>query len=99
MARRGQRLFPSPNVKWIPADYSDLSQLPVSVDSIIYEEGGQYWVKTEAIRRFLKRTGHPLLSALLGAIPLRWRDWIYDWVAARRYCMKGKCAAPASLRK
>lgn len=94
MARRGQRLFPSPAVEWVPADYSDLSRLPVPVDSIIYEENGQYWIKTEAVRRFLKRAGRPLLSALLGAFPLRWRDWLYDRIATRRYCMKGKCELP-----
>ncbi|MCS7154046.1 MAG: DUF393 domain-containing protein [Bacteroidia bacterium] len=87
-----QRLFPSETVEWIAADYSDLTQLPVAVEGVIYEEGGRYWVKTEAIRQYLKQAGYPFWASLLGAVPLRWRDWLYDRVAQRRACGKRRCA-------
>lgn len=92
LARWGQRLFPSSAIEWVPADYTDLAQLPVAVDAMIYAEGDHYWIKTEALRQLLKRAGYPVLASMMGVVPLRWRDWLYDKVAASRYCFGGKCA-------
>ncbi|MCS7297207.1 MAG: DCC1-like thiol-disulfide oxidoreductase family protein [Bacteroidia bacterium] len=108
IAQLGQEVFSSASVEWVPADFSDLKALPLPVNAIIYEEGGKCWVKTEAIRLFLHRAGHPFLAALLSAIPLRWRDRIYDWIAKHRFCFSARinpsqtadgalyCAVPSS---
>lgn len=95
LARWGQRLFASSAIEWIPADYTDLAQLPVAVDAMIYAEGEQYWIKSEALRRLLKRAGHPVLAGMMALIPLRWRDWLYDQVAAKRYCIGNACPSPS----
>ncbi|MCX8112302.1 MAG: DUF393 domain-containing protein [Bacteroidia bacterium] len=92
LVRWGQQFLASERIQWVPLDYSDRSQLPVPVESVIYEDEGGYWVKTEAIRRLLLDSGHPFLAKLLGIIPLRWRDWMYDRIAERRYCWGKKCS-------
>lgn len=94
LARWGQKLLSSSAIEWIPTDYTDLAQLPVAVDAMIYAEGEKYWIKSEALRRLLKRAGCPVLAGLMTLIPLRWRDWLYDQVAAKRYCLVGTCAPP-----
>lgn len=90
LAKWGQRYFSSPGLEWIGADYTDPAQLPLAVESVIYQEGERYWVKSEAIRRLLLRGKYRWAGWLMGIVPLRWRDALYDWVAARRYC-NGAC--------
>lgn len=78
----------------VPTDYTDLARLPVAVDAVIYEREGQLFIGSAAIREALRDAGYgwPLLARLLGLIPQRWRDNLYNWVARRRPCAQRKCS-------
>ena len=68
------------------------------LDGVILLSGGTVWSKSDAWIQIFKRLG-PGWSALsfLGIFPKKFRDGIYDVIAARRYRWFGKldsCPAP-----
>lgn len=61
------------------------------LDSVVLVEGGDYYTKSEAVLRTAKHLGgiYRLLWPLR-VFPRRLRDWLYDFVANRRYGLFGK---------
>ncbi|MCS7188259.1 MAG: DUF393 domain-containing protein [Bacteroidia bacterium] len=68
----------------VPTEYDNLEPLPLPVDSVIYDQEGKLWIKSEAIRHILKDIGWVIPAKIVGLIPLRWRDKMYDILAALR---------------
>ncbi|MDD2676797.1 MAG: DCC1-like thiol-disulfide oxidoreductase family protein [Methylacidiphilaceae bacterium] len=55
------------------------------------EGGGEMFVRAQAILEVLRRLpAYRRLAALLGLLPLRWLDRLYDRLAANRYRLFGK---------
>lgn len=72
--------------------------VPDAVDSIVLLTGEEYFLKSAAAIRIVKRLGGlwPLLTVFL-FVPRVLRDWVYDMVAAHRYQWFGKrdvCMTP-----
>ena len=82
------------------AEQPPLSPLP---DTVVLVEEGRVFTGSTAALRIVRRLRFPWpLAAALLAIPRPLRDWIYAFVARRRYLWFGKrehCMAPtAALR-
>ena len=59
--------------------------------SIILVENGKIFEKSEAVVRIAAKLRFPWnLAKAFGLIPVKWRDRIYDYVAANRYRWFGK---------
>jgi predicted DCC family thiol-disulfide oxidoreductase YuxK len=67
-------------------------------ETIIYDDRGKIYVRSEAILRILHDIGWPWrVLFILRIIPLSWRDGAYDWVARNRqrwFGRKGYCFIP-----
>ncbi|MCS6789841.1 MAG: DCC1-like thiol-disulfide oxidoreductase family protein [Bacteroidia bacterium] len=84
LAKIGHKYI-APSLLWIGATYGEThTSAPLAVQSLIYEESGQYWLKSEAVRQILRAGGWRLTAWLIGQVPLSWRDKVYDFIAARR---------------
>lgn len=66
-------------------------QLPIEVRTIVLIKGEQYFTKSSAVLEICKELNrlYPLLT-FFKIIPLPLRDWIYNFVARRRYQWFGK---------
>jgi predicted DCC family thiol-disulfide oxidoreductase YuxK len=60
-------------------------------DSLILIEEDQAWWYSDAVLKIARylRGGWPLFS-LFSVFPVRWRDWVYRWIAKNRYHWFGK---------
>ena len=71
---------------------------PVAYETNILIEDGQAWFKSEASIRILSRLGLPWSLAVLGrALPLTWRDALYEVVARNRlrwFGVRAQCFVP-----
>lgn len=84
LAEVGRRYI-APSLVWIGTTYEGANpSAPLAVQSLIYEEQGKYWLKSEAVRHIFRAGGWRLIAWLIGEIPLSWRDKLYDFVAVRR---------------
>lgn len=72
--------------------------LPVHLDSIVLVEDGKAYWRSEAVVRVLQKLrGWKALAPILRLIPLKIRDWGYDFIASRRKRFLSKqeaCALP-----
>lgn len=72
------------------------AQLP---DSVVLIQDERIYLKSEAAIRILKKLkGLKWLGTLYRFFPLKFRDWIYDFVASRRYRWFGRkdhCMIPS----
>lgn len=73
-------------------------------DSIIFFENGVAYFKSEAVLRIGKKLGgpHRILANCCFVFPAFLRDFIYDWIAKRRYSFFGKketCRLPTAAEK
>ena len=61
-----------------------LGDLP---DTMVFLEGGQAYLRSEAVRRACRhlRAPWPWVGVALGLLPRRWRDAAYDGIARRRH--------------
>ena len=86
----------SETTKEICADSTD-------VDSVVYVEYGQIFIRSEAILKICIKLGFPWNILAVGKIlPIRWRDKIYDMIAKKRYKWFGKrdsCMMPEEKYK
>lgn len=63
----------------IMADY-------LSEDTIVYYDGSEVWLRSQAALKILSQLGFPYhLMALGWIIPIPWRDWLYRKIADNRY--------------
>jgi predicted DCC family thiol-disulfide oxidoreductase YuxK len=69
-----------------------------AMDSVVFVDGAQHWLKSSAALELLRRVGGPrTLAALLRFVPRALRDAAYDVIARNRYRGWGKrdeCWAP-----
>ena len=64
---------------------------PANLESIVLVEGDRCYVKSDAVLRTARHLGGIyLLFVPFGILPRRLRNWVYDFVAARRYRWFGK---------
>lgn len=79
------------------ADAHARAQPPLP-DSMIFLDGTGVWWKSEAVLRLCAILGWPWsLVRLFRIVPRSWRDWLYDFVAARRHRWFGtsdQCIVP-----
>lgn len=67
-------------------------------DSIIVEDNGKWYMKSEAAFRIIKEFGGAWrVLLLLRLIPGSWRDVVYDFVARNRYKWFGKNGAACAV--
>lgn len=71
---------------------------PVAYETNILIEDGRAWFKSEASIRILSRLGLPWSLVVVGrALPLSWRDRLYEVVARNRlrwFGVRAQCFAP-----
>jgi len=71
----------------------------MTYDTLIYQQGENYYIKSEAVLRILKEIGGVWkLFYVLKIIPKPLRDWMYDKIARSRYRLFGKmdsCMIPS----
>jgi len=76
---------------------------PDQPTSFLFLDGGQALEKSTAILALLRRLGAPWSwLAVVGVLPLAWRDRAYDGLAANRYRLMGKrktCMLPTPAQK
>lgn len=61
------------------------------VDSVIYSQGGRFYIKSNAALRVLYDLGGIYkMTMIFKIIPRFVRDWVYDFIAKRRYERYGK---------
>jgi predicted DCC family thiol-disulfide oxidoreductase YuxK len=75
-------------------------RLPAELpDTVVLIMDGQIFLKSEAAIRILKKLkGLKWLGTIYRFFPLKFRDWIYDFVASRRYRWFGRkdhCMIPS----
>ncbi|MBD2837453.1 thiol-disulfide oxidoreductase DCC family protein [Pseudomonas sp. JM0905a] len=72
---------------------------PDSFATLLYVEGAELFVRSEAIARILRQLPAPWpLLAIFRFLPLGFRDWCYDRVALNRYRLFGRydvCLMPS----
>jgi predicted DCC family thiol-disulfide oxidoreductase YuxK len=77
---------------------SFIEQYPLDEDTVIFYDEGKIFTKSSAVLKIAGYLGMPYSSfAVLQAIPLGWRDRIYDLVARNRsdwFGIKDKCRVP-----
>ncbi len=71
---------------------------PDQPDTILWMTGGQVLSRSDAIMAIGKHLGFPWSLAVVGRVlPRRTRDWLYDFIAKRRYRWFGRsstCMVP-----
>lgn len=77
---------------------SFIEQYPLNEDTVIFYDEGKIFTKSSAVLKIAGYLGMPYSSfAVLQAIPMSWRDRIYDLVARNRsdwFGTKEKCKVP-----
>ncbi len=71
-----------------------------SLNSVLMELGGRVYSRSEGLLVVGRALGGiwALLARIGGIVPRRWRDKLYDWIAANRYRWFGKkdvCSLPS----
>ncbi|CAN7496379.1 thiol-disulfide oxidoreductase DCC family protein [Bosea sp. LjRoot237] len=64
---------------------------PDEPDSFLFIENGKALAKSDGVLALVSHLNGPARQLLVGgALPKRWRDWLYDRVARNRYRLFGK---------
>ncbi|AGH95630.1 thiol-disulfide oxidoreductase DCC family protein [Pseudobdellovibrio exovorus] len=77
---------------------------PLSLNSVVYFQDGQYYTQSEALYQILNNLAGPwkAIARVFKTLPKNWRDRIYLYVADNRYRWFGKlesCPLPSAKEK
>lgn len=65
----------------------------LAFDTLVFIDDDRAFVRSEAVLRIFARLPRPWCWArVIGVLPLKWRDYVYDALARRRYRLFGRYA-------